>query len=329
MIRLAVTPGEPAGIGPELMYHLACKDYNAELIIIGSLELIKQRCSIYPDGQKIKFIPYDKNTYKESKKGELHILDVPLKEKSYAGFLNKANSPYVLKCLEIASDKSFEGEFQGIITGPISKAIIAETGVKFTGHTEFLQERTHTKTVVMLLGCKELNVALATTHLPISEVSSAITKDLLKDIVKVLHHDLKTKFGRKTPIILSAGLNPHAGENGHLGMEEIETIIPIFNELRAQGIDIRGPFPADTIFTKTNLEIADAFLTMYHDQGLPVLKYIGFDHGYNTTLGLPYIRTSVDHGTALDLAGKGIADPGSLHSAVSLAINMASNRSSN
>ncbi len=329
MIRLAVTPGEPAGIGPELMYHLACKDYDAELVVIGSLELIKQRCELYPDGKKIKFVRYNKDKYVTSKKGEIHILDVPLIEAAYAGVLNQANSPYVLKCLEIASDKSEAGEFQGIVTGPISKAIIAQTGIKFTGHTEFLQERTHTKTVVMLLGCKELNVALVTTHLPISEVSSAITKEHLKEIVEVLNHDLKTKFGRKNPVILSAGLNPHAGEDGHLGFEELDTIIPVFKELRAQGIDIRGPFPADTIFNRDNLKIADAFLTMYHDQGLPVLKYIGFDHGYNTTLGLPYIRTSVDHGTALNLAGKAIADPGSLHSAVSLAIHMASNRSSN
>ena len=328
MIRLAVTPGEGAGIGPELMYHLAQKDYDAKLVLVCSKQLIQERLSIYPDGHKIKLIDYDPKDETSSKKGTLCILNVDLNEPAIPGILNKHNASYILKCLDIASDKSMSGEFLGMITGPISKAVIADCGLNFTGHTEYLQQRTHTKNVVMLLGCKELNVALATTHLPLNCVSQAITKEHLEDICLVLHHDLKTKFGCKKPKILACGLNPHAGENGHLGTEEIEILIPTFNKLRQQGLDIEGPFPADTIFSRENLARADAFLTMYHDQGLPVLKYIGFDHGYNTTLGLPYIRTSVDHGTAMDIAGKGIADPGSLFTAVGLSIKMAFNRRS-
>lgn len=232
----------------------------------------------------------------------------------------------MLKTLDIASDKSQSGEFSGIITGPISKAVIADTGLEFTGHTEYFQERTGTNKVVMMLGCDELNVALATTHLPLNKVSEAITEELLTEIVTILNHDLKTKFGIDNPCIISAGLNPHAGEDGHLGMEEIETIIPTFEKLRKEGINIIGPLPADTMFQKKYIEKADAFLTMYHDQGLPVLKYVGFDKGYNTTLGLPYIRTSVDHGTAMDLAGTTRADPGSLFAAVNLAVFMANAR---
>lgn len=328
MIRLAVTPGEGAGVGPELMYHLAQKDYAAKLVLICSKKLIQERLSIYPDGYQIKLVDYDPQDETPSKKGTLCILNVDLNEPAIPGILNKHNAPYILKCLDIASDKSMSGEFSGIITGPISKAVIADCGLNFTGHTEYLQQRTHTKTVVMLLGCKELNVALVTTHLPLNCVSQAITKEHLEEICLVLNNDLKTKFGCKNPKILACGLNPHAGENGHLGTEEIETIIPTFKKLRQQGLDIEGPFPADTIFNRENLARADAFLTMYHDQGLPVLKYIGFDHGYNTTLGLPYIRTSVDHGTAMDIAGKGTADPGSLFTAVDLAIKMAFNRRS-
>ncbi len=327
MIRLAVTPGEGAGVGPELMYHLAQRDYEAKLVLVCSKELIRERLSIFPDGKDIELIDYDPQDETPSKKDTLCILNVDLNARAVAGVLDKRNASYILKCLDIASDKSQAGEFLGMITGPISKAVIADCGLEFTGHTEYLQERTHTKTVVMLLGCRELNVALVTTHLPLSAVSAAITSERLEEICRVLNHDLKTKFGCAQPKILACGLNPHAGENGHLGMEELTTIIPTFEKLRQEGMDIEGPFPADTIFNHHNLEHADAFLTMYHDQGLPVLKYIGFDHGYNTTLGLPYIRTSVDHGTALDIAGRGIADPGSLYTAVDLAIKMAFNRS--
>ena len=323
--RLAVTPGEPSGVGPELMYHLSKLEYkDTQLVIIASKELIEQRVALFDDSVTIK--DYDANIREPQRKGSLCVLDVPLKCPSIPGVLDTQNASYVLECLNIASDKSESGEFAGIVTGPISKAVIADTGIEFTGHTEYLQQRTHTKKVVMMLGCSKLNVALATTHLPLKKVSEAITYDLLCEIVSILHHDLISKFGIDNPCIISAGLNPHAGEDGHLGDEEIKTIIPAFEYLRSQGINIIGPLPADTMFQEKYLKEADAFLTMYHDQGLPVLKYVGFDSGYNTTLGLPYIRTSVDHGTALDLAGTAKADPGSLYSAVELAIHMASRR---
>ncbi len=323
--RLAVTPGEPSGVGPELMYHLSTLEFaDTQLVIIASKELIQKRTALF--NQNVVIDDYDKDNFVPQRKGHLCVLDVPLNDESVPGVLNVKNASYVLKTLDIASDKSQSGEFSGIITGPISKAVIADTGLEFTGHTEYFQERTGTNKVVMMLGCDELNVALATTHLPLNKVSEAITEELLTEIVTILNHDLKTKFGIDNPCIISAGLNPHAGEDGHLGMEEIETIIPTFEKLRKEGINIIGPLPADTMFQKKYIEKADAFLTMYHDQGLPVLKYVGFDKGYNTTLGLPYIRTSVDHGTAMDLAGTTRADPGSLFAAVNLAVFMANAR---
>lgn len=324
--RLAITPGEPAGVGPELMYYVSTLDIpDTQLVIVASKALIKERVALFEEN--IEILDYDEHKFQAQKQGTLCVLDVPLAKEAKVGLLDTANAPYVLKCLDIASDKSMQGEFLGIITGPISKAVIADTGLEFTGHTEYLQQRTNTKQVVMMLGCDSLNVALATTHLPLKEVSSHITQELLTEIVTILDCDLKSKFGIQKPCIISAGLNPHAGEDGHLGTEELETIIPCFEKLRAQGINIIGPLPADTMFQPKYLEKADAFLTMYHDQGLPVLKYVGFDKGYNTTLGLPYIRTSVDHGTALDLAGTKKADPGSLFAAIKLACRMVAHRS--
>ncbi|MGN1281220.1 MAG: 4-hydroxythreonine-4-phosphate dehydrogenase PdxA [Succinivibrio sp.] len=323
--RLAVTPGEPSGVGPELMYHLSTLDIpDTQLVIIASKELIAQRVALF--NQKVEITDYSRDTFAPQKKGSVCVLDVPLKAPSEPGVLNGKNAQYVLDCLDIASDRSQSGEFAGIVTGPISKAVIADTGLEFTGHTEYFQMKTNTKRVVMVLGCSDFNVALATTHLALKDVPEAISEDLLTEVVTILDHDLKSKFGIEKPCIISAGLNPHAGEDGHLGREEIDVIIPAFEKLRAKGINIIGPLPADTMFQKKYIEKADAFLTMYHDQGLPVLKYAAFDSGYNTTLGLPYIRTSVDHGTAMDLAGTTRADPGSLFSAVDLAIKMASYR---
>ncbi len=322
-LRLAVTPGEPAGVGPELMYSLSLRDYDAQLIVIGSKELLKERFALLGHKDEVIFDDYEEGDFSPSRRGHLCVLDVPLAVPSVPGVLDKRNAAYVLKCLDTASDKSLSGEFKGLVTGPVSKAVIADTGLNFTGHTEYLQQRCRVKKVVMMLGCRELDVALATTHLPLKDVSAAITPELLNEIVTILNHDLKTKMGIEKPHIIAAGLNPHAGEDGHLGREELEVIIPAFEKLRAQGIDIEGPLPADTMFQPKYLKRADAFLCMYHDQGLPVLKYVGFDHGYNTTLGLPYIRTSVDHGTACDIAGKGLADPGSLYAAVDLAVHMA------
>lgn len=320
--RIVVTPGEPAGVGPELMYHLTQKDFADEIVIIGSKALLKDRFEAL--NLKVKFKDFDKNAAPSpSKKGELTVLNVDLGAPAIAGKLDAKNAPYVLKCLDIAHDLCISDNAQALVTGPVSKAVLDSGALHFTGHTEYLQQKSGVKKVVMLLGSKELRVALATTHLPLNEVSKAITKESLTDVILILHHDLKEKFGFADPVIYVAGLNPHAGENGHLGTEEITTIIPVLNELRKKGIKLEGPYPADTLFQPKYLKNAAAFLTMYHDQGLPVLKYAAFDHGYNTTLGLPYIRTSVDHGTALDLAGSGKADPGSLYAAVELASFMA------
>ncbi|MGN0903444.1 MAG: 4-hydroxythreonine-4-phosphate dehydrogenase PdxA [Succinivibrio sp.] len=321
-IKLAVTSGEPSGIGPELIYHLSKLEFeDVQLVVIGDKNLIKDRASLY--GTDFLITDYKKNEFSPKKKGEICVLHTPLGDVSVPGVLNPKNASYVLETLNIASDRSVSKEFSGIITCPISKSVIAESGLEFTGHTEYFQERCGVEKVVMMLGCSKFMVALATTHLPLKDVSDAITQKLLFEIVNILNHDLKTKFGIENPHIIASGLNPHAGEDGHLGMEEIETIIPAFEKLRQDGINITGPLPADTMFQQKYIDKADAFLTMYHDQGLPVLKYAGFDSGFNTTLGLPYIRTSVDHGTAPDLAGKAIADPGSLLSAVDLAVDMA------
>ncbi len=321
--RIAVTPGEPAGIGPELMYHLAVRSFRHELVIIADPDLIAARMRIFPQGGDIKIRICDPAAPAQSSAtGCLCVLPVPLGAPATPGVLNVQNAPYVLSCLDRAHEGLLRGEFAALVTGPVSKSIIDGSGLKFTGHTEYLQQKCGVSRVVMLLGCPTLKVALATTHLPLKEVSAAITPQLLTEVITILHHDLQSKFGIAKPKIFIAGLNPHAGEDGHLGHEEQEVIIPVIERLQQQGLDLIGPLPADTMFTPQYLAEADAFLTMYHDQGLPVLKYAGFDQGYNTTLGLPYIRTSVDHGTALALAGQGTADPGSLFSAVELAAEM-------
>lgn len=346
-LRIAITTGEPAGVGPELMYHLTTQDpcsikltahcasqqtHNqqcpVELVLIGNLDLLQERMSLY--NKPFELHPYNKEQFQPSKVdafgiGHVSCLNVKLKTSSQPGKLDIANAPYVLSTLNQAIRGLKKKEFDAVVTAPISKSVIAQTGVEFTGHTEYLQAKTKSKEVVMMLGCPSMNVALATTHLPLSKVSDAITQEKLERIITILHHDLQNKMGFAKPVIYICGLNPHAGEDGTLGRNEIEVMIPVIQKLQEQGMELRGPLPADTIFQKKYLDEASAILTMYHDQGLPVLKYAGFDQGYNTTLGLPFIRTSVDHGTALDLAGKAIADPGSLFSAVSLAIYMAQN----
>lgn len=315
--NLCISSGEPAGIGPELMYYLASRNWECALTVLGSKKLLEERCSLYR--APLHFRDYDPRTIAPARKGELTVLNLDLETSSCPGCPDPRNSPYVLKMLNLASKGCLKVEFQGLVTAPVSKAVIADSGVPFTGHTEYLQQLAKVKRVVMLLGCRELKVALVTTHMPLSKVPATITRPLLLETTRILHRELKLKFGIPNPRIFAAGLNPHAGEYGHLGTEEKEILIPAFETLRKEGIDILGPYPADTLFQSKYLKEADAFLTMYHDQGLPVLKYIGFDHGYNTTLGLPYIRTSVDHGTALDLAGTGRGDPGSLLAAVELA----------
>ena len=319
--RIAVTSGEPAGIGPELCLRLAGYDGPGHPVILADRDLLVARAEAI--GLDVAFRdfcpqnPVDRN--------RLDVLHVPLAAPAIPGELNPANGAYVLALLDRALAGCRSGEFAAMATAPVHKAVINAAGVHFTGHTEYLAEKSHTEQVVMMLTGGGLRVALVTTHLPLKDISAAITKPLIESVVRILEHDLRHKFGIAKPVILVTGLNPHAGEGGHLGHEEIDTIIPALHALQAEGIDARGPYPADTVFQPFLLKDADAVLAMYHDQGLPVLKYAGFGEGVNITLGLPFIRTSVDHGTALNLAGTGKADSGSLMTAVRAALDMAHN----
>jgi 4-hydroxythreonine-4-phosphate dehydrogenase len=293
---VALTSGEPAGIGPELCALLAREAFPARLVAIGDRALLP---------------------------GVAEVEHVPLRRPRTPGQLDPANSRYVLEVLDRAIDGCLAGRYHAMVTAPVQKSVINDAGIAFTGHTEYLAERTQAAHVVMMLVGGGLRVALATTHLPLSEVPRAIkTEELLKTL-RVLDHDLKTRFHLARPRILVAGLNPHSGESGHFGHEDAEVIAPAIAQAKAAGIDAAGPLPADTLFVPQRLKGADAVLAMYHDQGLPVLKYASFGEGVNVTLGLPFVRTSVDHGTALDIAGKGKADPGSLIEAVKLAIELA------
>jgi 4-hydroxythreonine-4-phosphate dehydrogenase len=319
--RVVITPGEPAGIGPDLVVQLAQLDWPVELVVCADETLLTNRAAML--GLPLTLLPYDASqTPVAQKAGTLTLLPVTLQAPVIPGTLNVLNGPYVVETLARAGDGSTEGEFAALITGPVQKSIINDAGIAFTGHTEFFEERSHTRKVVMMLATEELRVALATTHLPLKAISDAVTPDLLREIITILHHDLRTKFGIREPHILVCGLNPHAGEGGHMGMEEIDTIIPVLEEMRAKGMNLSGPLPADTLFQPKYLDHADAVLAMYHDQGLPVLKYQGFGRAVNITLGLPFIRTSVDHGTALELAGQGKANVGSFITALNLAIKM-------
>lgn len=318
---LAVTPGEPAGIGPDLcLQYFSHPGTEADsLIIIADPGLISSRAQ-----QLGLTVPiHEVSAELDVKSGALNVYPVRLKAPCQAGQLNPANSAYVLETLEIAVKGCLAGTFQGLVTGPVQKSTINDAGIAFSGHTEFLADLCKLDHVVMMLATQGLRVALATTHLPLAKVSTAITRPLLKEILTILHGDLQQKFGIRHPRIVVAGLNPHAGEGGHLGHEEIDTIIPVLDECRVAGMNLIGPLPADTLFTPKYLDSADAVLAMYHDQGLPVLKYKGFGNAVNITLGLPIIRTSVDHGTALDLAGTGKADTGSLDYAIGCAREMA------
>ncbi|UGS42125.1 4-hydroxythreonine-4-phosphate dehydrogenase PdxA [Pseudocitrobacter corydidari] len=319
--RVVITPGEPAGIGPDLVIQLAQRDWPVELVVCADGALLSERATLL--GLPLSLLPYSPDESAQPQPaGTLTLLSVPLRAPVTPGELNVQNGHYVVDTLARACDGCLSGEFAALITGPVHKGIINDAGVPFTGHTEFFEERSHAPKVVMMLATEELRVALATTHLPLKDVSDAITVDLLDEVITILHHDLQTKFGLATPHILVCGLNPHAGEGGHMGTEEIDTIIPVLNTLRAKGMNLSGPLPADTLFQPKYLDNADAVLAMYHDQGLPVLKYQGFGRGVNITLGLPFIRTSVDHGTALELAGHGKAEVGSFITALNLAIKM-------
>lgn len=323
--RLVITAGEPAGIGPDLCIQIAQQGHNDELVVVADPELLLQRAEELQLPLTIEqFNPDDEPTPTPARL--LKVLPVPVKAKVETGKLNAANAPYVLETLTKATLGCLEGTFQALITAPVHKGVINDAGIKFSGHTEFLEELTQSSKVVMMLATEGLRVALATTHLPLREVADAITEPLLTEITTVLHNDLQQSFGLEKPHILVSGLNPHAGEGGHLGHEELDTIIPTLDKLRQKGFNLTGPLPADTLFTDKYLESADAVLAMYHDQGLPVLKYKGFGNAANITLGMPIIRTSVDHGTALDLAGSGKAEAGSLITALNYAGQMAANR---
>ncbi|MEE6801528.1 4-hydroxythreonine-4-phosphate dehydrogenase PdxA, partial [Escherichia coli O8:H10] len=277
-------------------------------------------------GLPLTLLPYDANLPAQPQQARtLTVLPVALHAQVVPGQLSVANGSYVVDTLARACDGCLSGEFAALVTGPVHKGVINDAGVPFTGHTEFFEARSGTAKVVMMLATEALRVALATTHLPLREVADAITPALLRDVITILYHDLQNKFGIAHPHVLVCGLNPHAGEGGHMGSEEIDIIIPLLEALRAEGMNLSGPLPADTLFQPKYLDRADAVLAMYHDQGLPVLKYQGFGRGVNITLGLPFIRTSVDHGTALELAGQGKADVGSFITALNLAIKMITN----
>lgn len=316
--RIIVTSGEPAGIGPDLVLQLAQRDWPCQLIIAADEHLLKDRAAQLR--LPLNFRQYHADQYQPHASGAITLLHVPATSKVHAGKLDVRNARHVLNMLDRACDGCMSKEFAAMVTAPVQKSIINDAGIPFTGHTEYLAERTHAKLPVMMLVVDSLRVALVTTHLPLNKVSSAITRETLLQTIEILHHDLQNQFGIASPRILVLGLNPHAGEAGYLGREEIDVIIPALNELRSQGMLLTGPAPADTAFTPHMLQHADAVLAMYHDQGLPVLKYAGFGNAVNVTLGLPIIRTSVDHGTALDLAGTGKADAGSLAAALTLAI---------
>jgi 4-hydroxythreonine-4-phosphate dehydrogenase len=323
--RIIVTSGEPAGVGPDLCIAIAQRAWPCELVFAGDAQLFADRARSLSTSVAITRADLHAPARAHAA-GTLPVVHLPVSTPPIAGRLDVANARYVLSLLDVAIDGCVRGDFAAMVTAPVQKSVIASSGVPFSGHTEYLAERTHAPLPVMLLTAGTLRVALATTHLPLNEVSLAITPRLLEEVLRILDHDLRTKFGIAKPRIIVCGLNPHAGESGHLGREEIETISPVLDKLRKEDLQLIGPAPADTAFTPRMLERADAVLAMFHDQGLPVLKYAGFGNAVNVTLGLPIVRTSVDHGTALDLAGTGKADAGSLIAAVELAIELAAKR---
>lgn len=324
--RIAITPGEPAGIGPDLAIAIAQQDWPVELVVVACKKLMSARAENL--GLPLTLLDYDPSISAQPQQaGTLTILSVDMAEPCIPGELNAQNGAYVIETLRVASEKNISGEFDAVVTGPVHKGLINQSGIAFSGHTEYFALQANCSDVVMMLATEGLRVALVTTHIPLAYVSKAITTERLQKVTRILHTDLKTKFGIPEPKIYVCGINPHAGEGGHLGKEEIEVMIPALDELKAEGIHTIGPLPADTIFQQKYLDDADAILTMYHDQGLPVLKYKGFGSSVNITLGLPFIRTSVDHGTALELAGTNSADSGSFIEAINTAIYLANNQS--
>ena len=319
MIRLALTAGEPAGIGPELLVRLAQMDWAAELIAIADGAQLRAAAAALE--LPLTFSDYHAQTPQAHRPGRLTLIDVPNVVSVTPGRLDPANAASVVNMLTRAAMGAESGEFQGIVTAPVQKSVLNDAGIRFTGHTEFFADRVR-RPVVMMLVADRLRIALQTTHLPLRAVADAITREGLSRNLTILHRELRERFHIDAPRIAVLGLNPHAGEGGHMGREEIDVITPVLDLWRAEGMHLMGPLPADTALVPRYLDGFDAVLAMYHDQGLPVLKYAGFGHAVNVTLGLPYVRTSVDHGTAMDLAGRGLADAGSLIAATRLAIDL-------
>ena len=322
MRPILISSGEPAGIGPDLCLSLA--GHDCPLVVLGDKALLQARAEQL--GKHIDFDDYKADVLPVKRPNRLTVLSIPCAVPLVAGVLEVLNVPYVIQMLTQAATRCLSGEFSALVTAPVHKAIINQAGMAFSGHTEFLAKHCQVETVVMMLACDAMKVALVTTHLPLRAVADAITHSLLMEIITLLDARLRMDFAIPNPIIHVAGLNPHAGEGGYLGREEIDIIIPALTALKQKGINVQGPFPADTLFTSSNIKHCDVFVAMYHDQGLPVLKYADFDRAVNITLGLPIIRTSVDHGTALELAGLGVATAGSLLSAVETAASMVRNR---
>lgn len=322
MMPLLVSSGEPAGIGPDVC--LALAGHAKPLVVLADKVLLAERSKQL--GLQVELLDYVPGMQVSPRAGQLMVLSCSGLVTDTAGELNPQNAPYVMNLLSDAVTRCLNGEFSGLITAPVNKAVLNEGGFVFTGHTEFLAEKCGGCQVVMLLACEAMKMALVTTHMALRDVADAITVPRIQAVVRVLNQALKHDFGLTEPQIGVAGLNPHAGESGHLGREELDIIIPALEQLRAEGIHVRGPLPADTLFTAQGMQGCDALLAMYHDQGLPVLKYAGFGEAVNITLGLPIVRTSVDHGTALDLAGTGRANPASLRAAVNTAASMAQQR---
>jgi 4-hydroxythreonine-4-phosphate dehydrogenase len=322
--RIIITSGEPAGIGPDIIAKINPASFDARLVVIGDREMMQSRADAL--GSKFKFVDYDAGT---TPVDSIEIIHQPLEQPCVPGQLDSANAKYVLTLLETACRACLENRFDAMVTAPVQKEIINRAGIPFSGHTEYLADICESPRPVMLLVAEELKVALVTTHLPLRQVADAIDQQSVRQVIEILDLDLRSHFGIQDPHIKVAGLNPHAGENGYLGREEIETIIPVLDKLKSEGINLSGPYPADTLFTPHMLADADAVVAMYHDQGLPVLKHVGFHNAVNTTLGLPIIRTSVDHGTALDLAGTAAARPDSLFAAINSAIFQAHNKQQN
>lgn len=322
--RVVITPGEPAGIGPDLVVQLAQREWPVELVVCADATLLTDRAAML--GLPLTLRPYSPNSPAQPQTtGTLTLLPVALRESVTAGQLAIENGHYVVETLARACDGCLNGEFAALITGPVHKGVINDAGIPFTGHTEFFEERSQAKKVVMMLATEELRVALATTHLPLRDIADAITPALLHEVIAILHHDLRTKFGIAEPRILVCGLNPHAGEGGHMGTEEIDTIIPVLDELRAQGMKLNGPLPADTLFQPKYLDNADAVLAMYHDQGLAPFKALSCG-GVNFTAGLPVVRTSPAHGVGFDIAGENRADESAMRDAIYLALDVVRSR---